>query len=86
MTAHTAMTEYSCKTYWKGGAACGRENEPDRVELTPANGRWPSIDFALPRQRHELEKVERLMQYAYAAGQVQNKRAVAALIKELIAI
>ncbi len=82
---HTVHSEYSCKVYWKGNAACGFDEDPDRVELTPANSRWPSLDFALPRQQYELEKVERLMLDAYQAGQRQNRKAIADQLKALIA-
>jgi len=83
---HTVYTKFSQKIYWKGNSACGYDENPDRVELRPASGNWPTLDFRMPDQRFELEKVEQLMLTAYSRGVHDNKAAVGKMLKELIAI
>lgn len=83
---HYVQTEYSRKAYWKNGVACGRDDDPDHVELTPGNRGYPTLDFALPRQRFELEKIESLMTHAFEEGKTVRSLAIGKMLKELISI
>lgn len=67
--------------------ACGINDNPTRCELMPRNGgSYPKLDFELPRQSHELSKVELLMQRAYEQGRSDNRKELGSLLKDLIAI
>ncbi len=83
---HRTETKCSQRIHWKGGRACGVNDDPDRIELTPRNNTWPALDFAMPRQRHELERVEKLMARAYERGQSDAKSAMGKLFKEIIGL
>lgn len=32
---HYVATKYSQRIYWKNGHACGKDDEPDHIELRP---------------------------------------------------
>jgi len=81
---HTVETKYSTKVYWKAGTASGVDGA-DRVELR-CRGQWPTLDFALPRQQHELGRVEALMHEAYVRGIADAKREMGKLFREIIAL
>lgn len=83
---HYVATKYSQRIHWKNGHACGKDDEPDRIELRPSHANWPTLDFAMPRQKLELERVERLMQAAYDRGQADAKAAMGALFRDIIAL
>jgi hypothetical protein len=87
---HRVETEYSQRTHWKSYhgnmIACGWQDEPERIELTPPSGSWPQLAFDMPRQRHELERVEYLMKTAYDAGQRDKMREISRMFKNIIGI
>lgn len=83
---HFENTAWSQKIYWKGNAACGRDDSPDRVDLCAATGGWEKITFEMPRQKHDLGRMERLMERAYEKGLADRSVAVGKLLKELISL
>lgn len=83
---HRTETKYSQRIYWKDGHACGKDDNPDRIELTSLRRQWPTLDFAMPRQAHELGRVEALMADAYERGRADAKRAIGDMFKELISL
>lgn len=84
---HTVCTPYSTKVFWKDGSASNCDENPTEVELSGyGNTRYPSVRFELPRQNHELEKVERLMLQAFERGQYEQKIAIGKMMKELIGL
>lgn len=83
---HYVHTEYSRKVFWKNGVACGRDDDPDRVELSPGRRNYPTLDFALPRQKYELEKVERMLEVCFEEGKAAQRAAIGKLMKELISL
>jgi hypothetical protein len=87
---HCVETKYSCRYHyiqtvdtWR---ACGEKDDFNRIELKPKGPGYPQLAFEMPRQRMELEKVERLMQLAYERGRLDNRNELAALLKNLINI
>ena len=83
---HRTETKFSQKIFWKNGRACGVNDDPDNVELRPRRSSWPTLDFALPRQAHELSRVEALMSAAYERGEDDAKAAMRQLFKEIIGL
>lgn len=86
---HRVHTEYSQKIYWtkselEGHLCAGNETNCTRVELCPRYGGYPTFTFDMPRQRHELEKIERLMLECYERGKVDRGIAIGKMMKELI--
>lgn len=81
---HRTTTKYSQRIHWKTGHACGKDDNPDRVELTGLSKQWPTLDFAMPRQAHELGRVEALMQSAYERGRADAKAEMGKLFREII--
>lgn len=75
------------KVYWKGNFACGRDSDPDHCVVESRKGTsWPSINFELPRQRHEMAKVLSLMEHAYERGAIDRSRAIGKTLNELISL
>lgn len=83
---HCIEEPWADKYYFEASRACGVKDNPDRVELMPHCKRYPSLAFSIPRQMHDLDKVEALMKLAYEKGKMDNRNAVALMLKELIAI
>ncbi len=83
---HYEETKWSQKVYWKGGVACGRDDGPDRVELKASPSHYPTLDFAMPRQRYELEKVEALMRKAYERGLSEKMVEISNTLKAVIGL
>lgn len=83
---HCVETKYSCKYHYKDNRACGWQDNPDRVELKPIIGSYPTLDFEMPRQRFELDRVERLMSVAYDRGKFDQMRLIRSTLKEIIGI
>lgn len=89
---HRVQTAWSDRSYWreidgeKYITSCGVNDNPTRCELRPVGGHggYPSIDFELPRQRHELGKVDRMLEMAYQRGRADNRRELGKLLKGLI--
>ncbi len=86
--AHRVHTMAYDLYHYKGNACCGAKENPDRVTIcAPGNSQsYPQLDFELPRQKYELEKVQRLMKAAYERGKTDNRTALANMLKELIAL
>jgi hypothetical protein len=82
---HREHSAFFQRAYWKGDHACGRDDEPDRVELMPKGKSYPAITFALPRQRFEMDKIEALLSEAYHRGRNDNRQELGKLLKDLIA-
>lgn len=86
---HRVSTPYSQKTYWskseESGYICaGNELNCSMVELRSRKSSYPSLSFEMPRQKHELAKVERLMQDSYERGQIDQKAAIGKMMRELV--
>lgn len=65
--------------------ACGINDNPTRCTITPRNGgNYPTVDFELPRQNHELSKIDLLMQRAYERGRADNRKELGSLLKDLV--
>jgi hypothetical protein len=76
---------YDTYHYYKNSCV-GVKDDYDRVELYPRGKRYPSLAFEMPRQKHELQKVQDMMKEAYERGNSDNRKSIANLLKELIAI
>lgn len=73
--------------HYKGGLPCGCKDNFDRVMLCPAHNRkYPTLDFEMPRQKHELEKVQSLLQRAYEQGRVDQMEKIRKTLKEIIGL
>lgn len=89
---HRVYTAWSEIAYHKMSGdrfivSCGVNDNPTHATIQlRGGGAYPSIDFALPRQRHELSKVDLLMQRAYERGKADNRLEVGKFLKDLIAI
>jgi hypothetical protein len=71
----------------KNTVCCGVNDNPTRVELNPpGNRKYPAIPFEIPRQKYELERVESLMEQAYARGVLDRANEIGKLMKMLIAL
>lgn len=92
MRSHRVYTEYSQKRYWtkaegEGHLIAGDATNCTRVELCPRyGGGYPMFTFEMPRQRHELEKMERLMLECYERGKIDRGIAIGKMVKGLIAL
>jgi len=89
---HCTETEYSCRYHYNiykdntQETACGEKDNPTRICLRPKNGTWPQLDFEMPRQKHELERVELLMQQAYERGQRDKMAEITGLFKTIVGL
>lgn len=89
---HCTETAFSCRYHYNiyGSnmyeTSCGEKDNPTVIELRPKNKSWPSLRFEIPRQRHELERVEALMDTAYGRGKTDQKLAISRALKEAIGI
>lgn len=88
---HRVFTPYSQKIYWSVSeedrcTRAGNEFDCSKVELRSRHSSYPSFEFEMPRQKHELEKMERLMRDSYERGQIDQKIAIGRMMKELIAL
>lgn len=81
---HRVCTDYSERVHYKRHTACGVNDEPDRIELKPRWANYPTIDFEWPRQRYKLEKIERLMAWAYERGKIDHRAEVGRMFRELM--
>ena len=85
---HRVWTEYSLQVFWKrnedGHFCAGTSNDCDEVELGSRYESYPEYRFEMPRQKHELEKMERLMSLAYERGKIDQKIAIGRMMKGLI--
>lgn len=88
---HCVETKWSCLYHYRNNVngdlvACGVNDHPIRAELTPAIRRYPMLNFELPRQRHELDNVLRLMESAYERGQRHKMEEISNTLKSVIGI
>lgn len=89
---HCTETKYSCRYHYHyetvSGCtyACGVQDDPTRIELRPKSSNWPQLAFEMPRQKYELEQVERLMHSAYERGQADKMKEIANLFKTVIGL
>jgi hypothetical protein len=83
---HCVESEFSIRYFYKGGSACGVDDDPDRVELCVKGRRYTNLVFELPRQSYLADKVNRMMEEAYNRGVVDNRKAIGEMIKTLIAL
>jgi len=89
---HCVETKFSCRYHYnfykdnKNLSACGQQDSPTRVELRPKSKTWPTLSFELPRQRHELDRVEDLMRMAYEQGQRDKMDEITNLFKTVIGL
>jgi len=66
--------------------ACGIQDSPNRVQLRGRGRGYPTFDFEVPRQSHDLEKMETMLQHAYERGRSDNRQEVGKLMRDFIAI
>jgi hypothetical protein len=83
---HCTATAFCERVYWKGNSACGCADEFTRIELRPRWKSYPTLDFEMPRQRYELEKIERLMEIAYEQGKKDQMHLIRTTLKEIIGL
>lgn len=67
-----------------GWRACGVQDDPGRIEITPAYSTYPRLAFRMPEQRHDVSNVLKLMEEAYKRGRNDNRTELATLLKKLI--
>lgn len=84
---HRLTSPFSERAYYAGNTACGcNDEECTRIELTPSRATYPELTFEMPRQRYELEKVERLMAIAYEHGKAIRGAEIKQMLKDLIGL
>lgn len=89
---HCTETEFSCRYHYHRykdntvESACGVNDNPSRIVLKPKSQSYPSIDFEMPRQRHELEKVEQMMALAYRRGQLDQMLKIRTTLRDIIGL
>lgn len=89
---HCTETAFSCRYHYNiykdntQETACGVKDNPTRITLKPKSGQWPSLDFEMPRQRHELERVELLMKQSYERGQRDKMNEITNLFKMVVGL
>ena len=89
---HCVETKFSCRYHYNiykdntQETACGANDSPTRIQLRPKNGQWPCLDFEMPRQKYELERVELLMKQAYERGQRDKMTEITNLFKTVIGL
>ena len=88
---HCSETPWSDLYHYKPNAegqivACGVKDHPTRAELYVSKKRYPVLNFELPRQKHELENVQRMMEEAYERGKVFQRNEIARVLKATIGI
>lgn len=64
--------------------ACGVQDDPGRIELTPAHSTYPRLAFRMPEQKHDMNSVLALMEAAYKRGRNDNRTELATFLKKLI--
>ena len=86
---HCVETAWSMRYHYRKGdvhtACCGVNDNPTHVELRSSPRGYPRLDFELPRQRYDLDKVDDMLKEAYEQGRRANRVEVAKLLKALIA-
>lgn len=88
---HCIETPWSDLYHYKSNAegqlvACGVKDHPTRVELYVSKKRYPVLNFELPRQKHELENVQRMMEEAFERGKLFQKKVIARVLKDAIGL
>lgn len=87
---HCVATPWSERYFYKFDgeytAACGVQDNPNRVELRGKGRGYPTFNFEIPRQNHELEKLETMLQHAYDRGRSDNRIHIGEMMRELIAL
>jgi hypothetical protein len=84
---HRLTSDFSERAYYAGGSACGCNDELcTRIELTPKHGTYPELTFEIPRQQHELGKVERMMASAYERGKADRSNEIKSMLRDLIGL
>ena len=87
---HCIGTPWSDKYFYKETGeyttACGVQDSPTRVQLRGRGRGYPTFDFEVPRQGHDLEKMETMLQHAYERGRSDNRQEVGKLMRDFIAI
>jgi hypothetical protein len=82
---HCVEERWFERKHYRGNVCCG-ENDPfDRVELR-VPGYWSSLDFDMPRQQHDLHKIEAMLEAAYKRGRADNRADLGRVLKEFIAV
>ena len=83
---HRLFTEFSERVHYKDNRACGCKDSPDRIELKSRWNTYPTLDFEMPRQAHELHKVEQLMGTSYERGKIDRAVEIKSMLRELIGL
>lgn len=83
---HCTETQWSMRYHYRDNSSCGVNDNPNRIVLKPKSLGYPLLDFECPRQKHELEKVDTMMQYAYERGRLDNRQELSKLLKQLISL
>jgi hypothetical protein len=81
---HCTETLFSARYYYKGNVCCGVNDNPTHVELRTTRGSYPAFTFELPRQRHELDKFETMLNIVYTQGQEDRSRDIGKMMRGLI--
>ena len=66
--------------------ACGVQDSPTLATVYPTGNKYPSFDFELPRQGHDLEKLESMLHRAYMKGCADQKQAIGKMMRDLIGL
>lgn len=66
--------------------ACGVNDQPTRVELRISRKSYPTLNFELPRQKHELDNVQHMLELAYERGRAFQRQEISRVLKATIGI
>jgi len=88
---HCVDTQYYERYHYKSDtegniAACGVRDNPTEVELRGKSKGYPTFRFEIPRQKHELQKLEEMLQHAYLRGISDNRAQIGEMMRALIAL
>jgi hypothetical protein len=88
---HCTETPWSDLYHYKentGGqiVACGVQDSPTRAELRISKKSYPTLNFELPRQKHELANVQHMLELAYERGRLFQRQEISRVLKATIGI
>lgn len=83
---HATETKWSFRYHYRDNSCCGVQDNPNHVELRVKPRGYPRLDFELPRQQYELDRIDQMMEQAYETGRRDNRIEIGLLLKDLISI
>lgn len=89
---HCTETEFSARYHYKmspngqNEVPCGWKDSPTVIELRTSRDAWPSLRFELPRQVHELGRVEGMLSEVFEQGRRAKMAEIRKTLKDVIGL